>query len=70
MCKFVYEFYAQKVSALQKLVPTAPLPSSEPLKGTTVPEGKVSQHPGADDKDSDGEEEKVEIKEIVNEVAE
>ena len=92
MCKFAYEFYAEKVAALQKLVPApasapapapAPLPTEEALGETTKPAGKVSQHPGADDKDSEEEEEKgvedektretkkeeEDVKEIVNEVA-
>ncbi len=67
MCKFVYEFYAEKVAALQKIMP----PAQEPIKDTTKPEGKVSQHPGAgsDDEEEEKVEKKdVEMKEIVNEV--
>ena len=71
MCKFVYDFYANKVATLQKLVPT-PKPS-DPGSNLTItkPDGKTSQHPG-DDRDSDDEAEgkkSAVLKEIVNEVA-
>lgn len=71
MCKFVYDFYAGKVSALQKLVPTpAPTDPGADIK-ITKPDGKTSQHPG-EDRDSDDEAEgkkNVVLKDIVNEVA-
>ena len=69
MCKFVYDFYAGKVAALQKIVP--PQKAAGQIK-KTKPEGRTSQHP-ADDRDSDDEAEgKVapEMTEIVNEVQE
>ena len=69
MCKFVYDFYAGKVAALQKIVPPQN-PAGEIKK--TMPEGKTSQHP-ADDRDSDDEAEGKAapvMQEIVNEVVE
>ena len=75
MCKFVYDFYASKVAALQKIaVPAQAAANNEPGSNIkiTKPDGKTSQHPG-EDRDSDDEAEgkaNVVLKEIVNEVAE
>ena len=72
MCKFVYDFYADKVAAMKAIV--KPL-DVEPGKIEISKAGhKTSQHPG-DDRDSDDEAEGKETKKkekeevlIVNEV--
>ena len=68
MCKFVYDFYANKVAAMAEIA--KPLPKPEEGVKATKPEGKPGQHP-SDDRDSDDEmEEKKpqEFPEIVNEI--
>merc|ERR1719210_1602308 len=74
MCKFVYDFYAQKVAALTEISrPAKSIPTLEDAKvGEVKSEHKPSQHPG-DDRDSDDEMEGKTSKpkvfnEIVNEV--
>lgn len=72
MCKFVYDFYAQKVAALSEIArPNKSIPTLEEGKvKQSKAEGKTSQHPG-DDRDSDDEIEgkaPVVLQEIVNEV--
>ena len=71
MCKFVYDFYAQKVAAMSQIsaknVPKI-VPKLDESKVTEAKaERKTGQHP-ADDRDSDEEMEKSQFKEIVNEV--
>lgn len=71
MCKFVYDFYAQKVAAMAEIAkPAKPIPKLDDAKvGEVKSEHKTSQHPG-DDRDSDDEMEgKAKVfKPIVNEV--
>jgi intron-binding protein aquarius len=73
ICKFVYDFYAQKVAALADISrPTKSIPTLEGAKiSEAKSEHKTSQHPG-DDRDSDDEMEKkaapAVFKQIVNEV--
>lgn len=53
MCKFVYDFYAQKVAALSEI--SKPLKQLEAGKvEASQPQSKTGQHP-ADDRDSDDE---------------
>ncbi|TRY75128.1 hypothetical protein TCAL_00660 [Tigriopus californicus] len=72
MCKFVYDFYAGKVAALQSIQPPSLGEQDKPGEiAITKPDGKTAQHP-ADDRDSDDEAEgrpNVVMKEIVNEVS-
>lgn len=73
MCKFVYDFYAGKVAALQSIQPITLGEQDKPGEiAITKPDRKTGQHP-ADDHDSDDEAEdkppNVEMKEIVNEVS-
>lgn len=73
MCKFVYDFYAQKVATLAEISrPSEAISSFEDKKvGEVKSKSKTGQHP-ADDRDSDDEmeEKKKEpvFKAIVNEV--
>ena len=84
MCKFVYDFYANKVAAMAEISKPQAQPEQPEvgtIKTTTKPEGKqTGQHP-SDDRDSDDEimkdekeeaegkkEEKEEFPAIVNEV--
>merc|ERR1711997_1107725 len=52
MCKFVYDFYAQKVAAMAEIAkPAKPIPKLDDAKvGEVKSEHKTSQHPG-DDRD-------------------
>ena len=72
MCKFVYDFYAQKVAAMTQISQPNDKKIAAKLNESEVKEAKsdrkTGQHP-ADDRDSDEEMEKPEFKEIVNEVA-
>jgi hypothetical protein len=68
MCKFVYDFYAQKVAAISELANSKVDLEKAIIK--TKPAGRTGQHPG-DDRDSDDEMEGKAgsvIKEIVNEI--
>ena len=68
MCKFVYDFYAQKVAAISELSHSKVEMEKSIVK--TKPTGRTGQHPG-DDRDSDDEMEGKAgsvIKEIVNEI--
>ena len=70
MCKFVYDFYAQKVAAMTQISQTNDNKKLAPkLEESDVKEAKTDrktgQHP-ADDRDSDEEMEKPQFKEIVN----
>lgn len=70
MCKFVYDFYAQKVAALAEISrPKEAIASLEEKKvGQTKAGHKTGQHP-ADDRDSDDEMEGKKVyADIVNEV--
>lgn len=73
MCKFVYDFYAQKVAALAEIArPAQAIASMDEKKVIeSKAEHKTGQHP-ADDRDSDDEmmeeKKKPEFKAIVNEV--
>ena len=69
MCKFVYDFYAQKVAALSEISRTKMALEAKKEIVLTHPTGKTGQHPG-DDRDSDDEMEgKTNImKAIVNEI--
>jgi hypothetical protein len=69
MCKFVYDFYAQKVAALSEINRTKMALEARKEIVLTHPVGKTGQHPG-DDRDSDDEMEgKTNImKPIVNEI--
>ena len=69
MCKFVYDFYAQKVAAMTQISQTNEKKLAPKLEESDVKEAKTDrktgQHP-ADDRDSDEEMEKPQFKEIVN----
>ena len=74
MCKFVYDFYAQKVAALAEISrPAKSIPKPEDAKVTEAKTNRrTGQHP-ADDRDSDDEMEKPDskkpvFKKIVNEI--
>jgi len=75
MCKFVYDFYANKVAAMAEIAkPAMPLNKPDDPVKTTKPEGKgPGQHPG-DDRDDDSDDDETgnkkpkEFPAIVNEV--
>ena len=76
MCKFVYDFYANKVASMAEIAAAAaakklPMEPDEKIKATK-PEGRLGQHPGEDrDSDDDMEDKKPqEFPQIVNEVNE
>ena len=68
MCKFVYDFYAQKVAAMSEMARSKmPLGMGKEVS-LSKPTGRTGQHP-ADDHDSDDDMEgKSALKEIVNEI--
>merc|ERR1712038_96947 len=66
MCKFVYDFYANKVAAMQQIMPAkSATDAAADGGGTTTDKGKSSS--GAKEEEPVPE---VEMKELVNEVAE